>query len=149
MTAFKKLDRVRVKFGVHRGHYGTIVDVGGGDGTYYGVKLDCEPNPMGFSEYELDIARPRPTFPLWQYEGNADPRGVYVPDIVAICPECRGELVARAMAWEKDGRPIAAAIELDCMNDLRDGKPCHKWHQSDWQPARDAVAAWCDAKRGT
>lgn len=56
-SKFKKFDRVRVKFGVDRGHYGTIVHVGGDDGTYYGVKLDCHPNTMGYSEYELDAAR--------------------------------------------------------------------------------------------
>lgn len=54
MSQFAIHDRVRVKFGASRGHYGTIVYVGGDDGTYYGVKLDCEKNAIGYSEYELE-----------------------------------------------------------------------------------------------
>jgi hypothetical protein len=53
---FKVNNRVRVKFGADRGHYGVIVSSGGDDGTYYGVKLDCHDNPVGYSEYELDKA---------------------------------------------------------------------------------------------
>lgn len=55
-SQFKRGDRVRVKFGVDRGHYGTIRNVGGDDGTYYGVKLDCHDAEMGYSEYELEAA---------------------------------------------------------------------------------------------
>lgn len=54
---FRVHDRVRVKYGANRGHYGTITHVGGDDGTYYGVKLDTWSEEMGFSEYELDYAK--------------------------------------------------------------------------------------------
>jgi hypothetical protein len=49
-------DRVRVKAGRDAGHYGTIKHVGGDDGTYYGVKLDCHDKEVGYSEYELEQA---------------------------------------------------------------------------------------------
>lgn len=52
-SAFKFGDRVRIRYGVDRGHYGTIVSVGGDDGTYYGVTLDCHPRPAGYCEHEL------------------------------------------------------------------------------------------------
>jgi hypothetical protein len=55
-SKYKRGDRVRIKFGRDRGHYGTITHVGGDDGTYYGVKLDCHDREMGFSQYELDMA---------------------------------------------------------------------------------------------
>lgn len=48
--------RVRIKFGVDRGHYGTIIYLGGTSGPYYGVKLDCHDRPVGYSEYELELA---------------------------------------------------------------------------------------------
>jgi protein involved in sex pheromone biosynthesis len=32
------------------------------------------------------------------------------------------------------------------MNDLRDGKFSHRWYQSTWQPIRDKIAKWCNAK---
>jgi len=57
-TGFTVSDRVRIKFGRDRGHYGTIVSKGGDDGTYYGVKLDCHDKEVGYSEYELDHAKP-------------------------------------------------------------------------------------------
>lgn len=57
-SLFSVHDRVRVKCGRDRGHYGTITHVGGDDGTYYGVKLDCHDSEMGFSEYELEQANP-------------------------------------------------------------------------------------------
>ena len=56
-TVFHKYtigQRVRIKFGVDRGHYGTIVHLGGTSGPYYGVKLDCHDRPVGYSEYELE-----------------------------------------------------------------------------------------------
>lgn len=71
--------------------------------------------------------------------------GIYVPQAIAKCPECGGELAAKAMAFTANDTPIASSIELDCMNDLRDGKPCHKWYQSTWQPIRDAITKWCGA----
>lgn len=56
MSKFSIHDRVRVKFGASRGCYGTIMHVGGDDGTYYGVKLDTHDNQVGYSEYELSFA---------------------------------------------------------------------------------------------
>lgn len=56
MGRYKSGDRIRVKFGRERGHYGTVVHCGGDDGTYYGIKLDADGNPIGYSEYELDPA---------------------------------------------------------------------------------------------
>lgn len=53
---FAKGGRVRIKFGANRGCYGTIVHVGGDDGTYYGVMLDADTVPIGYSDYELDFA---------------------------------------------------------------------------------------------
>lgn len=145
MGSFKTTDRVRVKFGTDRGHYGTVISVGGDDGTYYGVKLDCHDKAMGYSEYELDLARPRPTKPLWQYEGQSDRRGVYVPKEVATCPECGGELQARSMEWDTEtGQPTATGIELECI-DYLSHESGHNWHQSTWQPVRDVIAKWCGA----
>ena len=48
-------DRVRIKFGIDRGRYGTIIHKGGDNGDYYGVELDCAPNPVGYSDYELEV----------------------------------------------------------------------------------------------
>lgn len=149
MPRFRVNDRVRVKFGVDRGHYGTIRSCGGDDGTYYGVKLDCHDAEVGYSEYELDAARPRPTKPLWQYEGQSDQRGVYVPQEVAVCPECDGELIARAMEWESEtGRPVATGIELECRRELAEEPTdtSHRWTQDRWQRVRDSVATWCGAR---
>lgn len=57
-SLFAEYDRVKVRNGMGRdaGHYGTIIHVGGDDGTYYGVKLDCYENAVGYSEYELEQA---------------------------------------------------------------------------------------------
>ena len=57
-SSFCKMDRVRVKVGRDAGHFGTITHIGGDDGTYYGVKLDCHDKEMGFSECELEQANP-------------------------------------------------------------------------------------------
>lgn len=56
---FKMHDRVRVKYGAERGHYGTVVHVGGDNSNYYGVKLDADREDcigVGYSDYELDRA---------------------------------------------------------------------------------------------
>ena len=53
---FKVGERVRIKFGVDRGHYGTIIHLGGETGPYYGVKMDCHDRPVGYSENELEAA---------------------------------------------------------------------------------------------
>ncbi len=55
-SLFCEGDRVRVKHGIDAGHYGTITHIGGDDGTYYGVKLDCHDKEVGYSEYELEQA---------------------------------------------------------------------------------------------
>lgn len=143
MSQFKIKDRVRVRFGVARGHYGTIIHVGGDDGTYYGVKLDCHPEPVGYSEYELSAADQRHR-PLWRW--GEDTRAIYVPKFVAICPECQGELQARSMEWEQaTGRPVATGIELDCI-DYLSHESGHSFTQDKWQPVLDAVYKWCDAR---
>jgi hypothetical protein len=138
--------RVRVKFGIDRGHYGTITHVGGDAKNYFGVKLDCHDREVGYSEYELEEIRPpRSREQQWR---SMRVQGVYVPKEVAVCPECRGELAARSMEWEAEtNRPTEVGIELDCMNDLRDGKRLHRWWQSDWQCVRDRIAKWCGARK--
>jgi hypothetical protein len=137
-SKFSKFDRVRIKFGADRGCYGTVVHIGGDDGTYYGVSLDIQPGkPVGYSEYELDSEIPGQV-PLWN--GSQYP----VPKHVATCPECLGELVARSMEWETEtGRPVASSIEIDCLGEIRQR---HDWKQHLWQPVRDAIAKWADAR---
>ena len=72
-SLFCEMDRVRVKAGRDAGHYGTITHVGGDDGTYYGVKLDCHDREMGFSEYELEPANPdEPAWVTRFAKGKAD-----------------------------------------------------------------------------
>lgn len=147
-SRFKKGNRVRIKFGIDRGSYGTIRSVGGDDGSYYGVKLDCYEPEVAYSEYELELANDiNKRSALWNVCGVPGTCKVYVPKEVAVCPECGGELAAQAMEHEvATGRPTATGIEIDCMNNLRDGGPCHTWYQSAWQPIRDAIAKWCDAR---
>jgi hypothetical protein len=73
--------------------------------------------------------------------------GCYVPNSVAVCPECGGELAARSMQWDEEtGQPDAAAIEIDCIDYLSHYHG-HNWHQSSWQPVRDAIAKWCKSMR--
>lgn len=72
-SLFCEMDRVRVKFGRDAGHYGTITHVGGDDGTYYGVKLDCHDKEVGYSEYELEQANPdEPAWVTRFAKGKAD-----------------------------------------------------------------------------
>lgn len=72
-SLFAEMDRVRVKFGRDAGHYGTITHVGGDDGTYYGVKLDCHDKDVGYSEYELEQANPdEPAWVTRFSNGNTD-----------------------------------------------------------------------------
>lgn len=70
--------------------------------------------------------------------------GCYVPREVAECPECGGELHARAMQWDAEtGVPDAESIDLDCIAD----RACrHRWWQSDWQPVLDKIRKWSGAK---
>lgn len=71
--------------------------------------------------------------------------GCYVPGSVAVCPECGGELTARSMQWDAaTGQPDATAIDIDCV-DYLSHQHAHAWHQSQWQPVRDAIAKWCAA----
>lgn len=86
--------------------------------------------------------------PLWRYSQN-DTGGAHVPRDIAVCPECGGELIAQAMVWEvSTGRPIAESIHIDCLKEL--DKPLkqwsHRYEQNRWQPVRDAVTRWCEAK---
>lgn len=90
--------------------------------------------------------------PLWDIpESIRNKRGLYLPDSVAKCPECGDSLTADCTAWETEsGRPIATAIEVHCVSEMREPLaflPLHNWRQSDWQLVRDAVAKWCDARR--
>lgn len=72
-SLFREMDRVRVKYGRDAGHYGTITHVGGDDGTYYGVKLDCHDKEVGYSEYELEQANPdEPAWVTRFAKGKAD-----------------------------------------------------------------------------
>lgn len=72
-SLFCEMDRVRVKAGRDAGHYGTITHVGGDDGTYYGVKLDCHDKELGYSEYELEQANPdEPAWVTRFAKGKAD-----------------------------------------------------------------------------
>jgi len=138
--------RVRVKFGIDRGHYGTITYVGGDDKNYFGVKLDCHDREVGCSEYELEeIPMPHSIRrQLWR----SMKKGIYVPKEVAVCPECQGELAARSMAWDTaTDRPVPVEIQIDCMNELRNGKTAHRWHQSDWHPVIDCIRDWCGAMK--
>lgn len=69
--------------------------------------------------------------------------GCYIPASVAVCPECRGELYAKSMSWDKTtGRPIGSALEINC---VQDPDLNHRWHQSDWQPVIDSIRKWCGA----
>jgi DNA-directed RNA polymerase subunit RPC12/RpoP len=80
--------------------------------------------------------------PLW----GTGP-GIYIPKGIAKCPECQGELVADCTVNDpKTGRPIATGIELDCVASMHEARLSHSFAQSKWQPVRDAVAKWCDAR---
>lgn len=81
--------------------------------------------------------------PLW---GLAS--GAYVPMAVAKCPECGSELVAQCLQTDGAGRPVATGIEIDCLSAVREGafEVNHTWTQDKWQPVRDSVAKWCDAR---
>jgi hypothetical protein len=83
--------------------------------------------------------------PLW---GKGP--GIYLPTGIAKCPECGHELIAQCLEHEAEtGRPVATGIELDCLSFIRDGgfeKTMHSYSQDKWQPVRDAVVKWCDAR---
>lgn len=74
--------------------------------------------------------------------------GVYVPETIAVCPECGGVLVVLAHAWdEATGLPLAVDLDIDCTADpLNDDDSApwlwHKHRQSDWQPVVDSVRKW-------
>lgn len=146
--AFANFDRVRVKFGTDRGHYGTVVSVETDDplyGTYIGVKLDCYPNPMGYTGDELEKVPTAKARALWHHTGS---HGVFVPKETAICPECGGELIANAMQCDAiTGQPTDVGIEIECLNELREGHQTHRWIQSDWKSARNAIIDWCGASK--
>lgn len=82
----------------------------------------------------------KPERPLWHGIG------CYVPKVVAVCPECGGELTARSMQWDTEtGQPDAEAIDIECL-DYLSHLSGHRWFQSDWQPIRDAIVKWCEAR---
>jgi predicted RNA-binding Zn-ribbon protein involved in translation (DUF1610 family) len=96
-----------------------------------------------------DTRRMKNEPPLWNVaESHRNKRGLYVPESVAVCPECSKGLIAVAGAWSEDGRPVASAIEIDCVRAMAENDWEHKGNQSKWQPVRDAVAKWCDARSG-
>lgn len=72
--------------------------------------------------------------------------GIYVPRGIAKCPECQSELVAQCIQCDEEGRPIATGIELDCVKGLHEACVSHTFSQDKWQPIRDAVSRWCDAR---
>jgi hypothetical protein len=77
--------------------------------------------------------------------------GVFVPDLIARCPECGGTLVVQAHGWdEATGLPLADALDIDCIDDplnCDDTEPYlwHKHRQSDWQPIVDDIRKWTEA----
>ncbi len=88
----------------------------------------------------------------------------YIPLNVATCPECGAPLYCKSMAWDTEtGKPIAEALEITCLvhnaeieawaraminrtATLFDKPNTHQYHQSDWQPVRNAVAKWAVAE---
>lgn len=88
--------------------------------------------------------------PLWAGTKGGQ-KGLYVPDNIGKCPECSMSLIATCYEWQADnGRPVATGIELTCISHIseegRDKRECHRNEQSMWQPVRDAVVKWCDAR---
>ena len=88
--------------------------------------------------------------PLWiGFPSSRRGRGLYVPDQVAKCHECGDGLIAECNEHEtQTGRPVATGIEIACLCHMRAGsfEVNHKWSQDKWQPVRDAVSKWCDAR---
>ncbi len=71
----------------------------------------------------------------------------YVPLSVATCPECGAPLHCTSMAWVTEtGKPIAEALDIECLGGVPNNHKYHQYHQADWQPARDAVAKWAGAE---
>jgi hypothetical protein len=80
--------------------------------------------------------------PLW----GVGP-GIYLPKGIAKCPECGHELIAQCIEHEAGtGRPVATGIELDCVASMHEAKLSHSFAQDKWQPVRDTVVKWCDAR---
>jgi hypothetical protein len=88
--------------------------------------------------------------PLWIGIGSIrEGRGLCVPDEVAKCPECNRGLIAECHDHDTEtGRPAATGIELTCLSEKVDREDAshHSFRQDEWQPVRDAVAKWCDAR---
>jgi predicted RNA-binding Zn-ribbon protein involved in translation (DUF1610 family) len=90
--------------------------------------------------------------PLWDVpESIRNKRGLYVPTQTAVCPECGDGLIATCTVHHlADGRPAVEGIEVECVSEMREDanpKP-HGYAQSTWQPVREAVVKWCDARSG-
>lgn len=63
-----------------------------------------------------------------------------VPNYVAICPECPGNLIANCSEWDAEtGSP--SAIEIQCCNEYVESCP-HGFNQADWQHVIDSVNEW-------
>jgi len=68
-----------------------------------------------------------------------------IPNDVATCPECPGNLYAHCVEWDSEtGRPTTTGVQVDCCNEDEPTCP-HKFWQSNWQPVIDAVNEWAKA----
>ena len=68
-----------------------------------------------------------------------------VPLKVATCPECDSMLSVRCIQWDSEtGVPHDVGLEIECESS-EESQAEHRWAQSDWQPVRDEIAAWCGA----
>jgi hypothetical protein len=82
--------------------------------------------------------------------GKREDGVVWVPESVAVCPECRGRLALNVDEWESEtGRPTEGGVTIDCERepDLDDHSPEakdaeHRWWQGEWMPVVDRVTAW-------
>jgi hypothetical protein len=68
-----------------------------------------------------------------------------VPNTIAVCPECGGQLYAENNEWDGEtGIPVIGGLIIDCKNDsVIEG---HRYLQSDWQSITSAIEKWCSAK---
>jgi hypothetical protein len=77
------------------------------------------------------------------------PTVVRVPNEVACCPECGGQLYLQVEACGTESRiPDEHGIEVDCENEPDpedenfDTLDQHRWWQGEWQPVIDKVYRW-------
>ena len=76
---------------------------------------------------------------------------ITVPADIAICPYCKGELTAKAEAWEDDdaGRMLVTSIDLTCENEFAEedddyeGGTDHTYMPYVyWLPVQNMVKDW-------